>query len=153
MDKTASFVIRVYGIVVNPQKEVLLSDEFVMDIKMTKFPGGGLQFGEGVLDCLAREFREECNGQEIVNPRHFYTTDFFQESFFHKNAQIISIYYLVELKPPVRFRISEKEFDFEEMKNGNQSFRWKKIKDLTEDDITLPIDKFVFHKLKKAIDE
>ena len=101
---------------------------------MTKFPGGGLEFGEGTIDGLKREFREECNGQEIQNIRHFYTTDFYQKALFFENKQLISIYYLAELKEPVKFKISEKPFDFEKMENGNQSFRWVKIKNLNEDE-------------------
>ena len=78
MAETGKFIIRVYGLVINPQNEVLLTDEYRYETNMTKFPGGGLHYGEGLIDCLKREFREECNGQEIENIRHFYTTDFFQ---------------------------------------------------------------------------
>lgn len=142
------FVIRVYGIIINDKNEVLLSDEFQLGIKMTKFPGGGLEFGEGTIDGLKRELREECNGQEITGIRHFYTTDFYQKALFNENTQLISIYYLAELSSPVKFRISKLPFDFQENKNGNQSFRWIKIKNINEDEITFPIDKFVAGKLK-----
>ncbi len=142
------FVIRVYGIIINDKNEVLLSDEFQLGIKMTKFPGGGLEFGEGTIDGLKRELREECNGQEITGIRHFYTTDFYQKALFNEHTQLISIYYLAELSSPVKFRISKLPFDFQENKNGNQSFRWIKIKNINEDEITFPIDKFVAGKLK-----
>jgi len=148
MNIPGNFVIRVYGIIVNNYEEVLLSDEFQLGIKMTKFPGGGLEFGEGTIDGLKREIREECNGQEIKNIRHFYTTDFFQKALFYENKQLLSIYYLAELADPVKFQISKKPFDFQEDKNGNQSFRWIKIKNLNEAEITFPIDKFVTGKLK-----
>jgi len=143
------FVIRVYGIIRNEKNEVLISDEFQLGMKMTKFPGGGLHFGEGTLDCLKREFKEECNGQEIVNSEHFYTTDFYQKALFYKHHQLISIYYMARLKEPICFKISEKPFDFAEMNNGNQSFRWVKIDDLNETELTFPIDKIVSIKLKK----
>lgn len=149
MDKSDKFVIRVYGIVINKNDEILLSDEFQLNQKMTKFPGGGMEFGEGTIDCLKREFREECNGQEIKNIRHFYSTDFYQKALFYDNHQLISIYYLAELQEPVQFKISEKAFDFDELKNGNQSFRWIKIKELNKVEITFPIDKFVLGKLKE----
>ncbi|WP_319502105.1 NUDIX domain-containing protein [uncultured Draconibacterium sp.] len=142
------FIIRVYGLVINEKKEILLSDEFVLSTKMTKFPGGGLEFGEGLMDGLKREFIEECNGQEIENIRHFYTTDFYQKALFFNDAQLISIYYLADLKQPLKFKISEKSFDFEIDGGTTQSFRWGKIKDLKDDDITFPIDKFVLNKLK-----
>lgn len=144
-----SFVIRVYGIIINEKQEVLLSDEFQLGMKMTKFPGGGLEFGEGTIDGLKREFNEECNGQELINIKHFYTTDFFQKALFYDNKQLLSIYYLAELEKPYKFQTSDKSFDFQENKNGSQSFRWVKIKNLNEDEITFPIDKFVAGKLKQ----
>ncbi len=149
MTLPGDFVIRVYGIVINNNSEVLLSDEFQMGLRMTKFPGGGLEFGEGTIDGLKREFREECNGQEIKDIQHFYTTDFFQKALFYENKQLISIYYLAKLSSPLKFKISKRPFDFQEEKNGNQSFRWIKIKSINEGDITFPIDKFVVSKLKK----
>ena len=149
MSINGNFIIRIYGIIINDQNEVLLSDEFQLDMKMTKFPGGGLEYGEGTIEGLKREFREECNGQDIKNIRHFYTTDFFQRALFNENKQLLSIYYLAELSGPTKFKISEGPFDFGEQKIGNQSFRWVKIKRLNEDEITFPIDKFVAVKLKK----
>jgi len=149
MKTSGNFVIRVYGIIVNENREVLLSDEFQLGMKMTKFPGGGLEFGEGTIDGLKREFKEECNGQEIKKITHFYTTDFFQKALFYENKQLISIYYMAELANPIKFLISKKPFDFQENKNGNQSFRWIKINNLNEAEITFPIDKFVAGKLKQ----
>ena len=55
------FNIRVYGILVNEQKQVLVADEYIRGGYYTKFPGGGLEFGEGTRDCLKREFIEEMN--------------------------------------------------------------------------------------------
>ncbi len=149
MKGTENFIIRVYGIILNNQNEVLLTDEFQLGMKMTKFPGGGLQFGESTVSCLRREFKEECNGQELTEIRHFYTTDFYQKALFHENSQLISIYYLADLNGSPKFRISEKPFDFKEMNNGNQSFRWAKLKELKTDDLSFPIDKFVLCELKK----
>jgi ADP-ribose pyrophosphatase YjhB (NUDIX family) len=73
------FNIRVYGILINEQKQLLVSDEFIRGGYYTKFPGGGLEFGEGTRDCLKREFIEELNLKiEVLD--HLYTTDFYQES-------------------------------------------------------------------------
>jgi ADP-ribose pyrophosphatase YjhB (NUDIX family) len=144
------FVIRVYGIITNAENEVLISDEYVLYTHMTKFPGGGLEFGEGPEECIVREIREECQGQEITNIQHFYTTGFYQKALFYENAQLISIYYTAKLAKPVRFKISKKPFDFNEMKNGNQSFRWVKIQKLKPEQLSFPIDKFVAEKLLLA---
>jgi 8-oxo-dGTP diphosphatase len=142
------FNIRVYGIVINENEEVLLTDEYVLDQKMTKFPGGGMQFGEGTVDCMKREALEEF-GQDIEIISHFYTTDFFQKSYFHKDHQIISIYYLIRFKEPIKFKISEKPFDFPELINGSRSFRWIKISNLSDDVLTLPIDRHVASLLRE----
>ena len=85
------FNIRVYGLVINDREELLVTDEFRAGMKMTKLPGGGLIWGEGIHDCLKREFKEELNCS-IDILEHFYTTDFFQISAFNNEHQLISIY-------------------------------------------------------------
>ena len=143
-----NFTIRVYAIIINNKNEVLLSDEFQMGMKMTKFPGGGMEFGEGTIDCLKREAIEEF-GQEIEVLDHFYTTDFFQQARFKKEYQVVSIYYLAKFTDDIKFKISDKAFDFKEMINESQSFRWQAIKNLNVNDLTLPIDQKVTHMLIK----
>ena len=142
------FVIRVYALIINKKNEVLLSDEYVLDTLMTKFPGGGLEFGEGTIDCLKREAMEEF-GQPIEVMLHFYTTDFFQKALFYENAQLISVYYIARFTDAIRFKVSNKLYDFPEKVNGSQSFRWKAITKLTSDDLTFPIDKKVAEMLKR----
>jgi 8-oxo-dGTP pyrophosphatase MutT (NUDIX family) len=144
------FNVRVYGIILNEKNQVLLTDEYQMDMKMTKFPGGGLQFGEGTIDCLKREAIEEF-GQPIEVLKHFYTQDYFQPSFFYKEYQLLSIYYQARFCDPVRFKVSDKPFDFPELKNGNISFRWKSLGHITKADMTLPVDKVVAGMLNEQI--
>jgi len=153
MEPTGQFVIRVYGLILNQKGEVLVTDEYQLDQRMTKFPGGGMHFGEGPLDCLAREIREECNNQEICHIQHFYTTGFFQKALFYPNHQLISIYYTAELFGPPVFRISEKPFDFKTGTNGSQSFRWMAIKMLNPEEFSFPIDKFVAAQLKDQLNQ
>lgn len=132
------FNVRVYGLLIE-NESLLVSDEFIKGMQITKLPGGGLEYGEGTIDCLIREFKEELNlNIEIIN--HFYTTDFFVNSAFSKTNQIISIYYLVKRLEPFVFKISDKPFDFE-LIEGNQSMRWIRLSDLTSDDFTFIIDK------------
>ncbi len=145
-NNSGKFIIRVYGLLINEQKEVLLSDEYRYDMRMTKFPGGGLEFGEGPEECLLREAIEEF-GQpaEIIN--HFYTTGFFQKAMFFDNHQLISIYYRIKMKEKISFAISGTPFDFATEKNGSQSFRWKKLEKLNEQDLSFAVDKFVAKRL------
>jgi 8-oxo-dGTP diphosphatase len=141
------YIIRVYALIFNEKKEVLLSDEYVLDTLMTKFPGGGMEVGEGTIDCLKREAIEDF-GQPIEILSHFYTTDFFQEAMFFNDAQLISIYYTAKFLEPIRFKISDKPFDFPEKVNGSQSFRWKSATELSAEELTFPIDKKVAEIIK-----
>jgi ADP-ribose pyrophosphatase YjhB (NUDIX family) len=143
------FNVRVYGLLINSGK-VLLTDEIRFGKKITKFPGGGLEFGEGTVDCLKREFLEELN-QPIQNIKHFYTTDFFQLSAFNSNEQIISIYYTCQIKGQQCFEDKTKVFDFENEVEMAQIFRWVSINNLTSNDVTFPIDKKVVNLLLNEV--
>jgi len=141
----ALFNVRVYGILLDEEKRLLVSDEFIRGNYITKLPGGGLEIGEGTRDGLAREFMEEAN--IVVNVGdHFYTTDFFQISAFNNKDQIISIYYLVHTADTSLINAKEKAFDFlpEEVadKNGTaENLRWIPFHEISEEAMTLPIDK------------
>lgn len=147
------FTIRVYGILVDENKRVLLSDEFIRGDYFTKFPGGGLELGEGTRDCLKREFKEE-TGLDITVGEHLYTTDYYQQSAFNPNDQIISIYYFVTAEDISGLNIKTKIFDFEshqiaDAKGQSEVLRWMEWNDLNEDSVSLPIDKIVVRMLKK----
>src|SRR5882672_8153783 len=109
----SKFNLRVYGILINSQKQVLVSDEFIRGGYYTKFPGGGLEFGEGTRDCLKREFMEEMNLNVDVG-NHIYTTDYFQMSAFNPEHQIISIYYFAKALEEITAPLRTKPFDFDE---------------------------------------
>lgn len=143
------FNIRVYGILINEEKQVLVSDELIRGAYITKFPGGGLEFGEGTRDCLRREFLEEMNLQVEVG-RHIYTTDYFQMSAFNPAHQIISIYYEARALEPISVPLRTKPFDFDEAqlkiyeeKKETETFRFIHWHEFSADQLTLPIDKIV----------
>jgi ADP-ribose pyrophosphatase YjhB (NUDIX family) len=143
------FNIRVYGVLKNIQNEILVTDELIRGSEYTKFPGGGLEFGEGTRDCLKREFMEEMNLAVEVGD-HLYTTDFFQMSVFNPEHQIISIYYWVKALEDITVRLSTQPFHFDKAQretyrqtNECESFRFIPFQDLTEESVSLPIDKVV----------
>ena len=151
------FNIRIYGILINEEKKVLVSDEYIRGNYYTKFPGGGLEFGEGTRDCLKREFKEEMDlDVEILD--HIYTTDFFQMSAFNPADQIISIYYFVKALEEIKAPLRNKEFDFDEgqlriykEKNEIETFRFIEWDNFSAESVTLPIDKAVADMLKKML--
>src|ERR1700729_3215153 len=124
------FTIRVYGLLIDDKKRVLVSDEYIRGAYYTKFPGGGLEFGEGTRDCLKREFKEEMD-LEVRIGDHLYTTDFFQMSAFNPEHQIISIYYFAEALEPIKVPLRSSPFDFDEeqmkvyeIKKETETFRF-----------------------------
>ncbi len=145
--------IRVYGILLDENKRILVSDEFIRGDYFTKFPGGGMEIGEGTRDCLTREFKEE-TGLDVVIGDHIYTTDYFQPSAFNPADQIISIYYFVKAGGLDNLAVKTKLFDFElhqvaDPKGQSEVLRWIDWNDLNEDSVSLPIDKIVVCMLKE----
>ncbi len=143
------FTIRVYGLLITDENKVLVSDEFIRGNYYTKFPGGGLEFGEGTRECLAREFMEEMNLKVKVGD-HLYTTDFFQISAFDNTHQIVSIYYWVHPLEELKVSLRDKDFDFDESQmqvyretGETETFRMIHLNDFGPDSVSLPIDKVV----------
>ncbi|MCC6286984.1 MAG: NUDIX domain-containing protein [Chitinophagaceae bacterium] len=148
------FNVRVYGLLINEKKQVLVSDEYIRGSYYTKFPGGGLEFGEGTRDCLRREFMEEMNLNVEVTD-HLYTTDFFQMSAFTPDHQIIAIYYFAKALEPITVPLRSKPFDFDERQmeiyhktSETETFRFIDWDDFSGGSVTLPIDKVVADLVK-----
>ncbi|HAL80900.1 MAG TPA: NUDIX hydrolase [Mucilaginibacter sp.] len=135
------FNVRVYGLLINADDEILISDEQEYGMRFTKFPGGGLEHGEGLTDGLKREFMEECSA-EIEVTAHFYTTDFYVKSAFN-DSQVISVYYLVKNTGPLNLTFKTAVFDFEGEGDVLQSFRRVKLGDLSPEDFLFPADQHV----------
>ncbi len=153
-----SLTVRVYGILMNKNKQVLVSDEYIRGEYYTKFPGGGLEIGEGTRDCLKREFMEEMNLQVSIG-EHLYTTDFFQISAFNNVHQILSIYYEAIALEPIMVPLKIKKFDFDEQQLQVyektlqiESFRLVDWEHFSSEQVTLPIDKIVADLVKQKKD-
>jgi 8-oxo-dGTP diphosphatase len=151
------FTIRVYGILLNQKKQVLVSDEHIRGNYYTKFPGGGLESGEGTRDCLKREFMEEMNLRVEIGA-HLYTTDYFQMSAFNPSDQIIAIYYFAKPLEPITAPIRTVPFDFDdrekaiyEEKRQTETFRFIDWNDFSPDSVTLPIDKIAAAMVKELL--
>ncbi|HYO23093.1 MAG TPA: NUDIX domain-containing protein [Flavisolibacter sp.] len=152
-----AFTLRVYGVLINEKKEVLVSDEYIRGGYYTKFPGGGLEFGEGTRDCLKREFIEEMNLKVEVG-EHIYTTDFFQISAFNAAHQIISVFYFVTPLEAIKVPLRTKPFDFDEaqlkiyeVRQEIETFRFVPWDELSEETVNLPIEKIVIGMIKQQL--
>lgn len=139
------FNIRAYGIIVH-DSQILLSHEFIHQKELTKFPGGGLQFGEGLADCLKREFMEEY-GLRVNVGKCVYVTDFFVASLFNSSQQVISIYFETIIE-------TGQAIPHEKIENDNgpaewHRLEWHALKELNEPDFYFPIDKKVLAIIKE----
>ena len=146
--------VRVYGVLRDKQGHVLVSDEKIRGDLFTKFPGGGLEFGEGTRDCLVRELKEELN-LSVQADDHIYTTDFFQRSAFNESYQILSIYYGLRALEPLNIDLDKKPFTFTEESIASyaatqqmESFRLIPWEQFNAEAMSLPIDKVVATLLK-----
>ena len=138
----SQYTIRVYAILHNEEDEVLLMQESYRGITFTKFPGGGLEWGEGTKDCIKRELKEEL-GLKNIKLEQFYTTDFFVNSYFDTNVQVISIYYKA-VEP-----ISKSAVKLETKDSRLLGMKWIAASDLKKQHVTFPIDKKVVGMLGK----
>ena len=133
------FNIRVYALIIF-KNDILLSRELIQNEMVYKFPGGGVELGEGIVDALQREAKEEM-GQHLNHITHFYTTDFFQRSSFDSSEQLISIYFKASLSKDLNNRLKIPVKD-------QPVFEWKRLVDLDEENLHFPIDKKVLNMIK-----
>ena len=129
--------VRVYATIVKDNKVLVLHEEYVGE-QLMKFPGGGLEFGESVLECVQRELDEELN-IKVKNIEHLYTQEDFLVSKFRNSEQLLTIYYLAEMIDENELLIMDPCID---------KIEWVSL-ETKENPFPLPIDKIVFEKLKE----
>ena len=129
--------VRVYATVLKDKKILSLHEEYVGEY-LLKFVGGGLEFGESIVECLHREFEEELN-LKIKNLEHFYTQEDFLVSKFRDNEQLLTIYYLAEI-------VDEEDLIIRD--SCIEKVEWISL-EVDENPFPLPVDKIVFDLLKK----
>ncbi|MEX0967352.1 MAG: NUDIX domain-containing protein [Bacteroidia bacterium] len=144
--KPSRFMVRVYGILMLANKQILISHEQIGSKKVTKFPGGGLEFGESTIQCLKREFLEEA-GLAIEVGDHFYTTDFFVQNHFEPAEQVIGVYYFVSLAESGQVQLRDgNRTNYKHLINELRQ-EWLPLSELIPDNFTFPADQVVAQRL------
>lgn len=140
----SKFNLRVYALLINEKQEILLSDEYRFGKFFTKFPGGGVEHGEGIQDALFRELQEELH-LEITSADFFYFNEFHQASAFDQ-SNLVAFYYIVNIqKAAVQLQEEDYTIPFEK---EQELQRWKALHELQKDELTFPVDQKVLEKLK-----
>ena len=138
MEKIDRFNVRVYGLLIH-QNAILVLEEYYVGEILYKFPGGGLDFGEGIIDCLKRELREELN-LELKHAEHFYIQEEFVRSKFRENEQLLTLYYKVQVENINALTILEPSI---------QSLKWIPLSEIKPTHLNLPVDQTVIKLLLK----
>ena len=135
---------RVYGFLINNSRQVLVSAERFKGIPLIKFPGGGVEWGEGLQDALIREFKEELKISIRVN-ENIYFNDFPVESAIDKRYQVQAFFYHVEPLEPMRFSTV---LSLEPPEKNTENFIWVDLENLSEELFTFEIEKQAARTLK-----
>ena len=137
-------VIRVKGLIINSKKEILLG--YANNIY--QFPGGHLEFGETIKECLKREIKEE-TGMEVdlnlINP--FMMIKYYTKNYFNSGKNRCNkIYYFV-----IKTNYTKEE------KEGNYTVRYIKLDDVEEELIDnankYPRNKNIVYEMLQVISE
>ena len=134
------FNVRVYALLEHNEKVLMINEPFQNQL-IYKFPGGGLEFGEGTRECLIREFKEELN-LEVEIGEHFYTQDFFIQNAFDPTEQILMIYYFAKTTDEALQELKVIDEDIVDL-------LWLTKEELNAEQMTLATDKIVIELYKK----
>lgn len=141
------FNLRVYALIIDESNRILVSDEYRFGHFFTKFPGGGIEKNEGIVDALKRELQEELDA-EMLDSSFFYVNDFHQVSAFDTEHSLVVFYYKVRIHSLEKFGQTSYSIPFTE---ETEKQRWVSLYDLQESDLTFPIDQVVLKKLKAEL--
>jgi ADP-ribose pyrophosphatase YjhB (NUDIX family) len=106
---------------------------------LIKFPGGGLEWGEGLADGLRREWQEELSVSIDVN-EIYYVNEFLQMSTFHSDDQLLSFYYNIDCL--TKDEIPTVTSNYKRTEEG-ESVAWVSLNDLNKIEFTFPVDRRV----------
>lgn len=99
--------------------------------------------GEGVVECLIREFYEEMNVK--ITPSYlFHVTESLQISSFYPKDQVIALYYIVLGDDANSIDTSKK---LEDIKENEEAFEWVSLKDFRKEMLTFESDREAAGKL------
>ncbi len=143
------FNVRVYGMILDAEGErVLICNERFADGSCAqKFPGGGVELGEGVMDAWWRECQEELGCQPVMKSAQlFHTSASFVRSAFRRDDQLIALYYTFQLQSNEGVSWTE-EPTVSPGGESNVKVSWKRINALDFTTFRFPSDQSAVREL------
>ena len=137
MELMPGFNVRTYGVLLSKDlNQVLLVEEMIEGRRLLKFPGGGIELGEGPAEALKREFKEELEFSVEVESV-FYVSPNFHVSYF-RPQQFLGLYWRLRWSDLNQVPTSQ---------NPNIKAHWKNISALRPEELTHPLDQEVVRHL------
>ncbi len=140
------FNVRVYMVVTRQgqdgKEEVLVSYERLPLGGVMKFPGGGLEWGEGTAACLRREALEEL-GQPVEVGSLIHFSQQTHVSSFDVNHQVLAVHYAAELTGEVMFDDDGELGDVcgKRVPMMTQRLGWRPVEDLRPEEFRFASDR------------
>ncbi len=123
-------------------QEILVSYERLPMGGVMKFPGGGLEWGEGTAACLRREALEEL-GQRVEVGELLHVSQNAHVSSFDSNQQVIAVHHLATLPDAIKFDDAGEKEDVQGQKVALMAQRlgWRKVDSLVPEDFEFASDR------------
>lgn len=100
-------VVRVKGLIINSKNEILLAQ----NNNTYQFPGGHLDEGESLDECLQREIKEETGIDVSINTEPFLRIVSFCKNYFSMGKNVKSIIYYYKVFTDSRPNLAETNYD------------------------------------------
>ena len=144
MEEMIKFNARCYVLIRSKQNRILVMQERWQGVDLNKFPGGGLELGEGLLECIHREITEEFSSSEKLAYSHFFTPTECFASRFKPQEQLLLNYFTNSTEA------DEQQWSLIPNDPNLLGMQWLELKAENAQWFTLQSDKDAFLKLLEA---
>jgi 8-oxo-dGTP diphosphatase len=137
MEEIKRFNARCYAFIVSTQNKVLVMNERWKGADLQKLPGGGLELGEGMIECL--EAWQPLTWKHHYVPTHCFTSQ------FRPDEQLILNYFLADQ------RVEQSQWRIIPEDENLLGMQWLPLENASAQWFTLESDRDAFTKLVEAL--
>jgi len=115
-------------------------------VDLQKLPGGGLELGEGMIECLDREITEEFEMWKPLTWKHHYVPTHCFASRFRPEEQLILNYFIADQ------RVEEQHWQITPNDPNLLALKWLSLEPASAEWFTLESDRAAFMKLLQSLE-